>query len=179
MSPTTRRCTPDLVLMDIRMPIMDGLEATKHIAASSVRSRVLIVTTFDEDEHVFRALRAGASGFMLKDSPPERLLEAIRLVAAGEALLSPTVTRRLISAFVDRVPATNSERPLVGVTERERDALAQLAIGRSNAEIAETLVISIPTVKTHVSRLLAKLQARDRAQLVVIAYETGVVRVGS
>ena len=175
----SRALHPDVVLMDIRMPIMDGLEATQHIASDGASTRVLIVTTFDEDEHVYRALRAGASGFILKDSPPERLLDAVRVVSAGEALLAPAITRRLVSAFVESAPRTVADPGLDELTERERDVLVQVATGRSNAEIAQALVIAVPTVKTHVGRLLAKLHARDRAQLVVLAYESGLVRPGA
>lgn len=169
---------PDVALVDIRMPVMDGLAATRRIlqTAPAGATRVLVVTTFDRDEHVFEALRAGASGFILKDTPPEQLLEAIRVVAAGEALLSPTVTRRLITEFVsrsahipDRVPAS-----LAQLTDREREVLDQVAAGLSNAELAESLHMSRSTAKTHVSSLLSKLGARDRVQLVVMAYESGI-----
>lgn len=174
-----RQLRPDVVLMDIRMPVMDGLEATRLIAASEgLDSLVLVVTTFDDDEYVFEALRAGASGFVLKDTRPEDLLSAIRVVAEGDALLAPSVTRRLVEEFVRHPrPATAPaiERRLSRLTDRERDLLAQVASGRSNSEIADLLVVSLSTVKTHVSRLLTKLDARDRTQLVVIAYETGVV----
>jgi DNA-binding NarL/FixJ family response regulator len=175
------RLRPDVVLMDVRMPVMDGLEATAHISAAnpSGETRVLVVTTFDQDEVVFRALRAGASGFVLKDSPPERLLDAVRVVASGESLLSPAVTRRLVEAFVQtsRPPAT-AHPALDTLTDREREVLVAVAAGRSNQELARDLYVSPATVKTHVSRLLAKLGARDRAQLVVIAYESGVVVPG-
>jgi DNA-binding NarL/FixJ family response regulator len=162
-----RRTTPDVVLMDIRMPVMDGVAATRLIAAGGARSRVLILTTFDLDEYVFAALHAGASGFMLKDRPPEELLSAIRVIAAGEALLAPNVTRRLIEHFI-RQP--EPLRPPAGALE------VLTAAGLSNTEIAGKLVMSVPTAKTHVSRILAKLAARDRAQLVVIAYQSGLVR---
>lgn len=171
---------PDVVLMDIRMPVMDGLEATRMLLEGSPGSpapRILVVTTFDDDENVFAALRSGASGFVLKDTPPEQLLEAIRIVAAGEALLTPSITRRLIAEFA-RAPAqtatADGQAVLGELTERERDVLAQVAVGRSNAEISAALQVSVATVKTHVSRLLAKLGARDRAQLVVLSYELGV-----
>jgi DNA-binding NarL/FixJ family response regulator len=175
------RLRPDVVLMDVRMPAMDGLDATARIAAAnpSGDTRVLVVTTFDQDEVVFQALRAGASGFVLKDTPPEGLLDAIRVVAAGEALLAPAVTRRLVEAFVrtSRTPAA-SHPGLDTLTEREREVLVAVAAGRSNAELARDLYVSPATVKTHVSRLLAKLGARDRAQLVVVAYESGLVVPG-
>jgi DNA-binding NarL/FixJ family response regulator len=163
---------PDVVVMDVRMPVMDGIEATRRITGS----RVLILTTFDLDEYVFEALRAGASGFALKSRPLEELLSAIRTVAAGEALLAPSVTRRLIAHFTesDRVPR-KTPRGLQELTEREREVLSLVARGLSNAELAETLHISLPTAKTHVSRILTKLGARDRTQLVVLAYESGLV----
>jgi DNA-binding NarL/FixJ family response regulator len=177
----TRALRPDVVLMDIRMPIMHGLEATKVILdGDAPLPRILVVTTFDEDEHVFEALRAGASGFVLKDTPPEQLLEAIRVVAAGEALLTPSVTRRLIAEFT-RTPRAlpPADALLAGLTEREHEVLRQVAAGASNAEIAAHLHLSVATVKTHVSSLLSKLNGRDRAQLVVIAYETGVTVPGA
>lgn len=174
-----RQLRPDVVLMDIRMPIMDGLEAMRHLATGELDTRVIIVTTFDQDEHVYQALRSGASGFVLKDTLPEQLLHAIRVVAGGEALLTPSVTRRMISAFVRRTPVTAAaDTRLQLLTDREREVLEQVAAGRSNAEVAEVLFVSIATVKTHVGRLLTKLGARDRAQLVVLAYETGIVAPG-
>jgi DNA-binding NarL/FixJ family response regulator len=175
------RLRPDVVLMDVRMPVMDGLDATGRIAAANPTgdTRVLVVTTFDQDEVVFEALRAGASGFVLKDTPPEQLLDAIRVVAAGEALLAPAVTRRLVEAFVQvSRPPAGRHPGLDTLTEREREVLVAIAAGRSNTELARDLYVSPATVKTHVSRLLAKLGARDRAQLVVIAYESGVVVPG-
>jgi len=172
-----RALRPDVVLMDLRMPVMDGLEATRYLAGEPDGPRVLVVTTFDHDEHVFQALRAGASGFVLKDTPPERLLDAIRVVAAGESLLAPSVMTQLVSAFVRQAPAAPApdDGRLAGLTEREKEVLALVARGRSNAELAAELVVEVTTVKTHVSRLLTKLGARDRAQLVVAAYESGLV----
>jgi DNA-binding NarL/FixJ family response regulator len=172
-----RTTAADIVLMDIRMPVMDGITATRLIAADGALPRVLILTTFDLDEYVFTALRAGASGFMLKDRPPEELLAAIRVIAAGEALLAPNVTRRLIESFIRHPdPLRTPPEALAGLTTREREVLALIAAGLSNTEIAGKLVMSVPTAKTHVSRILAKLGARDRTQLVVIAYQSGLVR---
>jgi len=169
---------PDVVVMDVRMPVTDGIQATRQIMSERTEfvPRVLILTTFDLDEYVFEALRAGASGFVLKSRPLEELLAAIRTVAAGEALLAPSVTRRLIAHFTeaDRVPK-KTPRGLAELTEREREVLSLVARGLSNAELAETLHVSLPTAKTHVSRILAKLGARDRTQLVVLAYESGLV----
>ena len=173
---------PDVVVMDIRMPVMGGLEATKVILDTDPDSapRILIVTTFDEDEHVFEALRSGASGFVLKDTPPEQLLDAIAIVAAGEALLAPAITRRLIAEFTrhPRPAARLAQDALAQLTDRERDVLEQVAAGTSNSEIAAALHLSVATVKTHVSHLLDKLSCRDRAQLVVVAYETGLALPG-
>jgi DNA-binding NarL/FixJ family response regulator len=172
---------PDVILMDIRMPEMDGLEATKIILENGAPSRVLILTTFDLDEYVYGALRAGASGFLLKDTLPDDLLAAVRVVAEGEALLSPRVTRRLIEQFVAQPePAAAVPNPALGtLTERESEVLHAVARGMSNAEIADELFMSHATAKTHVSRLLTKLDARDRAQLVMLAYESGVVVPGT
>ncbi len=176
-----RALRPDVVLMDIKMPVMGGLEATKVIldGDQDLPPRILIVTTFDEDEHVFQSLRSGASGFVLKDTPPEKLLEAITIVAAGEALLAPAITRRLIAEFARQPTAARPAGDVLAqLTERERDVLQQVAAGKSNAEIAAALNLSVATVKTHISRLLDKLACRDRAQLVVVAYETGVAIPG-
>jgi DNA-binding NarL/FixJ family response regulator len=173
---------PDVVLMDIRMPHMDGVEATRHITSDDRLSstRVLILTTFDLDEYVFDALRAGASGFLLKDTLPDDLLAAVRVIASGDALLAPSVTRRLMESFLQR-SAAPSRMPngLDLLTPRESEVLIAVARGLSNTEIAETLFMSHATAKTHVSRLLTKLNARDRAQLVMLAYEAGVVAPGT
>lgn len=170
-----RTTSPDVVLMDIRMPRLDGIEATRQILSDpeAGHTRVLILTTFDLDEYAYGALRAGASGFLLKDAPPEDLLEAIRVIAAGNALLAPSVTRTLIEEFARRLaPSVVDDEVLNVLTPREREVLLAVARGRSNGEIAEELNMSAATAKTHVSRLFAKLGARDRAQLVMIAYET-------
>ncbi|HZL47784.1 MAG TPA: response regulator transcription factor [Solirubrobacteraceae bacterium] len=178
----TRHAHPDLVLIDIRMPVMDGLEATRQIAADEQLAgvRVLILTTFESDEYVFEALRAGASGFLLKDVEPTELLQAVRVIADGDALLSPSVTRRLISEFVaaPEHPRAPPEQ-LDALTDREREIMALVARGLSNDGIAEVLTISPATAKTHVSRAMVKLGARDRAQLVVLAYQSGLVLAGN
>jgi DNA-binding NarL/FixJ family response regulator len=176
-----RRHRPDVVLMDIRMPVLDGLEATRQIAATRGLEgvRVLILTTYDTDAYVFEALQAGASGFLLKDCGPAELLHAIRVVAAGEALLAPRITRRLIAQFTAaRAAHQASEDRLAQLTQREREVLALVGRGLSNHEIAEQLAISKATARTHVSRVIGKLGVRDRAQLVVVAYQTGLVSSG-
>jgi DNA-binding NarL/FixJ family response regulator len=173
-----REHRPDVVLMDIRMPNLDGLEATRRIGELDIHPppRVLILTTFALDEYVFGALKAGASGFLLKDTPPADLLAGIRVIAAGDALLSPVITRHLIEEFVRRPDPVQTAVPhLDGLTERELEVLALVARGSSNAEIAAALCVTTATAKTHVSRLLMKLNARDRAQLIVMAYESGLV----
>jgi len=193
------RLRPDVVLMDVRMPVTDGIEATRAIVAAGGPTRVLILTTFDLDQYVYSALRAGASGFLLKDVPPTDLLSAIRAVAGGDAVVAPSTTRRLLDAFAHRLPASDeadgpglgpgvgpsgaaarsgAERDarLARLTEREREVLAEVATASSNAEIAGRMVLSEATVKTHVGRILAKLELRDRVQAVVFAYETGLVR---
>jgi DNA-binding NarL/FixJ family response regulator len=174
-----RRCRPDVVLMDIRMPVVDGLQATRTIiAGSDLPPRVVILTTFDLDEYVLDALRGGASGFLLKDVPPEQLVAGIRTVAAGEALLAPSVTRRLIESFVGQHAHASPPPQLDALTARELEIFGLVARGLSNAEIAARLVVSGTTVKTHVTRVLTKLELRDRIQAVVLAYETGLIRPG-
>ena len=170
---------PEVVLMDVRMPGMDGVSATRAITESGSTARVLVMTTFDLDEHVLGALRAGASGFLLKDTPPDDLVSAIRSVAAGDAVVSPKVTKRLLSRFVAQSVPTTDVSVLDALTGREREVLVHLATGMSNVEIASALHLSEATVKTHVGRILTKLNVRDRVQAVVLAYETGLVRPGS
>jgi DNA-binding NarL/FixJ family response regulator len=172
---------PDIVLMDVRMPTMDGVEATRRIVARGGRSRVIILTTFDLDEYAYSALRAGASGFLLKDAPPADLLSAIRAVARGDAVVAPSTTKRLLASVADRLPDPYGAVPtddLELLTAREREVLVEVARGLSNAEIAETLVVAEATVKTHVGRILSKLAVRDRVQLVIYAYDHGLVGPG-
>jgi DNA-binding NarL/FixJ family response regulator len=175
-----RRVDPDVILMDVRMPNLDGVEATRRLVAGGSRARILILTTFDLDEYVYEAIRAGASGFLLKDVQPAQLVDAIRVVAAGEALLAPSITRRLLDRFAHTLPGEEKPPPeLASLTERELEVLKLLAGGLSNAELAERLFLSETTVKSHISSVLRKLGLRDRVQAVVLAYEAGLVRPGS
>ncbi|HWR85690.1 MAG TPA: response regulator transcription factor [Rhodoglobus sp.] len=171
----TRSTAPDVVLMDVRMPNLDGIEATRQLMAEGSPARVLMLTTFDIDEYVYEAIRAGASGFLLKDALPDELIGAVRTVARGDALLAPAVTRRMIEHFVAVAAPTPAPPSLDALTPREREVLALIARGRSNAEIAADLVLAEQTVKSHVSRILTKLRLRDRSQAVVVAYESGLV----
>ena len=177
----TAELRPDVVLMDIQMPVLDGLEATRRIGrlGAEVRTRVLVLTTFERDDYLFEALRGGASGFLLKNCPPEDLVRAVRVVAGGEALLAPSATRRIIEDYLTRPPAAGSRGSAPDqLTDRERDVLRRLASGRSNAELAQDLFVTEGTVKTHVSSILAKLGLRDRVQAVVYAYDHGLVEPG-
>jgi DNA-binding NarL/FixJ family response regulator len=169
------KLSPDVVVMDIRMPVMDGIEATRLITAGSSPARVVVLTTFDDDEYVYAALRAGASGFLVKDMALEEILAAIRTVAAGDALIAPAVTRRLIAEFARRPEPVTGQRTIGGITEREREVLTLVGRGLSNTEIAAGLTLSMATVKTYVTRLLTKLDARDRVQLIIIACDAGLV----
>jgi DNA-binding NarL/FixJ family response regulator len=180
----TQSLHPDVVLMDVRMPVMDGIQATRQIVTAGSAARILVLTTFNLDEYVFAALRAGASGFLLKDVPPADLLTGIRAVAAGDAVVAPNVTRRLLEAFASHLPdpatgRSSTDQRLHQLTDREREVLVQVARGHSNAEIADLLTVSEKTVKTHVGRILAKLDLRDRVQVVVFAYEAGIIRPGT
>jgi DNA-binding NarL/FixJ family response regulator len=173
-------CAPDVVLMDIRMPDMDGLTATRTIAAQSSGPRVLVLTTFDTEEYVYQALKAGAAGFLLKTTPPQRLVDAVRMINDGDALLAPTITRRLIETYVRSPPLSDAvPAALAPLTERELDVLHAIGRGLSNAVVAAELVVSEATVKTHINRLFAKLGLRDRVQAVVLAYETGLIHPGA
>lgn len=173
------RLTADVVLMDIRMPNLDGIEATRRLARGQHAPRVLILTTFDLDEYVYEALRAGASGFLLKDAGADELLHAVRVIAAGEALLSPSITRRLIADYARRPPSREQPAALADLTPRELEVLRLVARGLSNGDIARQLVVGGATVKTHVARIFAKLDLHDRAQAVVLAYETGLIQPGA
>jgi len=173
---SARELDPDVVLMDIRMPDLDGIEATRHLVAAQTRARILMLTTFDLDEYVYRAMKAGATGFLLKDASREQLTSAIRTAASGEAMLAPAVTRRLIEEFCKRPPLAGAAPPLPQLSQRERDVLLLVARGMSNAEIAQELFLGETTVKSHLARIFTKLGLRDRVQAVVLAYETGLVR---
>jgi DNA-binding NarL/FixJ family response regulator len=174
-----RELRPDVVLMDVRMPVMDGIAATRLIVSQDMASRVLVLTTFDQDEIVYDAMKAGASGFLLKSVPPARLVDGVRTIASGEALLAPAITRRLVEQYVSRPrPGTDVPPQVADLTDRERAVLEMIARGYSNAEIAQRLVVTPSTVKTHVNRIFAKLGLRDRVQAVVLAYESGLVQPG-
>ena len=173
-----RRTSPDVVLMDIRMPVLDGIAATRELTATGCPSRVLVLTTYDLDRYVYDALAAGAAGFLLKATPPDRLVEGIRTVAAGESLLAPSLTRRLIETYLRHPPPDAGPSPVAGLTDRERQVLVLMARGLSNDDIAAELVVAQATVKTHVNRVLAKLGVTTRVQAVVLAYQLGVVRPG-
>jgi DNA-binding NarL/FixJ family response regulator len=176
---TVRRQRPDVVLMDVQMPTMDGLEATSRIVQEgSIPSRIVILTTFERDDYIFDALRAGASGFLLKNSPPDELVHAVRVVAAGESLLAPSVTRKVIEGFIEQPARHSSEVELGRLTERETEILKLLATGKSNAELAGHLFVGEGTIKTHVSNVLTKLGLRDRMQAVIFAYESGLIEPG-
>jgi DNA-binding NarL/FixJ family response regulator len=174
----TAELRPDVVLMDVRMPGMDGIEATRRVVESGGRSRVLVLTTFDLDEYAYDALRAGASGFLLKDAQPDELVAGVRAVAAGDAVISPGLTRKLIDTFGDRFPGNSpqQQRRLADLTQREQEVLTAIATGWTNSEIAERLHLAESTVKSHISRILPKIDARDRVQAVIFAYDTGLVR---
>ena len=174
-----KQLQPDVILMDVRMPELDGIEATRRLRQAGVEARVLVLTTFDLDEYVYGAIRAGASGFLLKDAPREQLVTAVRTVARGEALLAPAITQRLIERFVARPPASEVAPALAELSARELEVLQLVARGLSNAEIAAELIVGEATVKTHVARILRKLAVRDRVQAVVFAYESGLVQPGS
>jgi DNA-binding NarL/FixJ family response regulator len=174
-----KRERPDVVLMDVRMPVLDGLEATRQITEALADTRVIVLTTFDLDEYVYGALRAGAAGFLLKDADGDQLVEAVRIIAAGEGIIAPSITSRLIAEFASRPQTTNRATVLDDLTEREIDVLRLVAKAMSNSEIAEELFVSETTVKTHVSHILTKLQLRDRVQAVVVAYESGLTTPGS
>ncbi|MDH6215565.1 response regulator transcription factor [Streptomyces pseudovenezuelae] len=174
----TDQLAPDVVVMDIRMPEMDGIEATRRISAAGSAARVVVLTTFDDDDYVYGALRAGASGFLVKDMALDDIIGAVRIVAAGDALIAPAVTRRLIHDFASRPEPARARRELKGITDREREVLTLVGSGLSNTEIAAELCISVATAKTYLTRLFTKLDARDRVQLVITAYEAGLVSVG-